>query len=464
MAISFGGLGNGVDFGQVVTELAKVQRLPIDALNAKKKDLQTKLTDYGSLGTKLLALQSAANALRLPNSFDRTTTTVNDDTKLTAQAGVGAATGSYTVQVSQLAKAHQITNSAAKAVASTTTSIVSGGPGTFTFKVGTGANQTVNLSEGATLDDLRSAINDLGGGVTASVINTGTESAPAYRLTLTATASGAGNTVTVVADSTSLDLTNSSGSGGSSTLQAGQNAIVLIGDPDQTTISIERESNVITDAIPDVTLTLKSKTATTPSPEPVTVNITRDPESVKTNIQALATAYNDVVKFVNERTVYDISTKTGGIFFNESTAKNVLSQMRTSISAEVGGSSTYQTLGAVGFKTERDGTITIEDGKLDTALASNYNATKALFVTQSGSSGIADRVVKAVDFLDAVDSGAFAIRKNSITSQISRLTNEIGRKEDVASAYEERLRLQFASLDALLQKLQGQTSALQALQ
>lgn len=138
--------------------------------------------------------------------------------------------------------------------------------------------------------------------------------------------------------------------------------------------------------------------------------------------------------------------------------------MRTAISAEVGGSSTYQTLGAVGFKTERDGTITIEDGKLDTALASNYNATKALFVTQSGSSGIADRVVKAVDFLDAVDSGAFAIRKNSITSQISRLTNEIGRKEDVASAYEERLRLQFASLDALLQKLQGQTSALQALQ
>ena len=73
--------------------------MPIDALNAKKKDLQTKLTDYGTLGNKLLALQSAANALRLPNSFDRTTTTVSDETKLTAQAGVGAATGSYTVQV-----------------------------------------------------------------------------------------------------------------------------------------------------------------------------------------------------------------------------------------------------------------------------------------------------------------------------------------------------------------------------
>jgi flagellar hook-associated protein 2 len=86
-----------------------------------------------------------------------------------------------------------------------------------------------------------------------------------------------------------------------------------------------------------------------------------------------------------------------------------------------------------------------------------------LFVTQTTSSGIADRIVKAVDFLDSVDSGAFTVRKNSITSQISRLTDQIGRKEDIASQYEERLRLQFASLDGLLQKLQSQTSALQAL-
>lgn len=464
MAISFGGLGNGVDFGQVVTELAKVQRLPIDALTAKQKDLQTKLTDYGTLGNKLLALQSAANALRLPSSFDRTTTTVNDETVLTAQAGAGAATGSYSIQVSQLAKANQITNKAAKAVADTTSAIVSGGTGTFTFKVGSGSDQTVTLADGATLDDLRFAINDLGAGVTASVINTGTTASPAYRLTLTATASGTGNTISVVTDTTGLDFTNTSGTGGSDTLQAGQNAIVVIGDPSETTISIERESNVISDAIPDVTLTLKSKTVATPTPEPVTVNITTDPDSVKTNIKALATAYNDVVKFVNERTTYDITTKTGGIFFNEATAKSVLSQIRTAISGEVPELSTYKTLGAVGFKTERDGTITIDDAKLDTALASNYSATKALFITQTTSSGVADRIVKAVDFLDSIDTGSFTIRKNSITSQISRLTAEIGRKEDLAAQYEERLRIQFASLDGLLQKLQGQSNALQALQ
>lgn len=463
MAISFGGLGNGVDFGQVVSELAKVQRLPIDALTAKKKDLQTKLTDYDALGAKLLALQSAANALRLPSSFNRSASTVSDETILTAQAGASAGTGSYTVQVTQLAKANQITNKAAKAVSSTT-DVVSSGAGTFTFRVGTGTDHTVALGAGATLDDLRSAINDLGAGVTASVINTGTEASPAYRMTLTATSSGADNTITVVTDTTSLDFANTSGTGGSDTLQAGQNAIVVIGDPDQTTIAIERASNVITDAIPDVTLTLKAKTVTTPEPEPVTVNVNNDPASVKTNIKALATAYNDIVKFVNERTKYDITTKTGGIFFNESTAKGILSQLRTAISGEVGGLSTFRTLGEVGLKTERDGTVTFEEAKLDSALASNYVATRALFVTQTTSSGIAERIVTAVDVLDSVDSGAFTVRKNSITSQITKLTDEIGRKEDIASQFEERLRLQFASLDGLLQTLQAQTSALQALQ
>ena len=459
MAISFGGLGNGVDFGQVVTELVKVQRQPIDKLTAAKLDLQKKLTDYGQLGTKLLALQSAASQLRLPSSFDQSTSTVSDSDVLDAQASAGAGKGSYTVQVTQLAKAHQITNKAAKAVSSTTDAIVSGGAGTFTFKVGSGANQIVTLNDGATLDDLRSAINDLGAGVTASVINTGTESSPAYRLTLTATASGAANAISIVTDTTTLDFSNATGTGGSDTLQAGQNAILVIGDPDQTPITIQRESNVVTDAIPDVTLTLKSKTTT----DPVTVNINADPETVKTNIKNLATAYNDIVKFINERTAYDTTTKTGGDFFNEGTAKSVLTRLRSALTTQVSGAAGFQTVGQIGFKTERDGTMTIDAAKLDSALASNYAATKSLFVTHPTSAGIAQQITQVVDLLDSVDTGAFTIRKNAITAQITRRTAEIARKETLSSQYEERLRLQYASLDGLLQQMQAQTSALQQL-
>ena len=183
--VSFGGLGNGIDFGQVVTELVKIQRLPIDRLNEKKTALQSKLTDLGSLGTKLLAVQSAADSLRLASSFDRTSAVVSDEDVLSVSSSSTAVQGSYRVQVTQLATAHQLTNKAAKAVSSTTDDIVTGTSATLTFRVGTAPEQTVTLGESGTLEDLRAAINDLGAGVTASIVNSGTDQTPAYRLVLT---------------------------------------------------------------------------------------------------------------------------------------------------------------------------------------------------------------------------------------------------------------------------------------
>ncbi len=456
--ISFGGLGNGLDFGQVVSELVKIQRQPIDALSQKKQNLESKSTDYTLLGTKLLAFQSAADKLRLSTGFDQNKATVSDEDVLTATSTTTAGAGSYSIQVTQLAQSHQITNKAAKAVSSTTTDIVSGAPATFTFKVGTGSNQTVTLSDSATLEDLRTAINDLGAGVTASIINTGTESSPAYRLTLTGTSSGAANTITVVTDDTTLDMTNGSGTGGTDTLQSAKNATLVIGNPDDTTVTIQRESNVVTDAIPDVTMTLKTTTSGTP----ITVNVARDPGKVQENIKALASAYNDIVKFVNDRTTYDTTTKKGGIFFNESTAKSILTSLRFAMSGEVSGLSTYTSIGQIGFKTERDGTMSVDDSKLSAALSENYTSVRALFLNQTTITGVAQRVTNAVDLLDDVESGSLTIRKNSIRDQISDLADDIARKEDAASRYEERLRLQFAQLDSLLRQMQTQSTFLQS--
>jgi flagellar hook-associated protein 2 len=233
---------------------------------------------------------------------------------------------------------------------------------------------------------------------------------------------------------------------------------LVIGNPDDTTITVQRESNVVTDAIPDVTLTLKDTTAGTP----ISVNVARDPGKVQENIKALASAYNDIVKFINERTTYDTTTKQGGIFFNESTAKSVLSSLRTAISGEVSGATTYTSVGQIGFKTERDGTMTVDDAKLSAALSGNYTAVRSLFLNQTTITGIAQRITSAVDVLDDVETGSFTIRKNSITDQISDLADDIARKEDAASRYEERLRLQFAQLDNLLRQLQSQSTFLQS--
>ncbi|NGZ95209.1 MAG: hypothetical protein CV089_03580 [Nitrospira sp. WS110] len=456
--ISFGGLGNGLDFGQVVDQLVKVAQLPVDRLTKKRTDLNTKLTDLTTVSTKVAALQSAAAALRLSTSFDRTTVSVSDSTVLSASASSSGATGTYGVRVVQLAQSHQIVSKAAKVVSSETADIVSGGSATFTFQVGSGSNQTVNLGSTATLADLRDQINDLGAGVTASLINTGTEAAPSYRLALSSNNTGSDNAITIVADDTDLDLVNSSGTGGIDTLSAAQNAEIQIGDQSLDPLTIERSSNTITDAIPGLSLTLTKTTGA----ETVQVSLSQDVNAVKTNIKALATAYNEVVKFINERTTYDVTTKQGGVFFNESSARTVIAQLRTALSSSVSGATTYTSVGQIGFRTERDGTITVDDGRLTTALSTNYSAVKALFTNQGAVAGLAQSLVSAVDALNNIAGGALTLRKNGLTSEITRVGDDIARQEDAVSRYEERLRRQFAALDGLLRQLQGQSSFLQS--
>ena len=456
--ISFGGLGNGLDFGQVVDQLVKVAKLPVDRLSKKKANLSTKFTDFTTASTKVAAFQSAAQALRLPTSFDRTTASVSDTTVLSVSASSSASPGTYSVRVQQLAQAHQIVSKSAKAVSSATADIVSGSSATFTFTVGSGTNQTVTLGATGTLTDLRDQINNLGAGVTASIINTGTEAAPSYRLALSSNNTGSANAVTVVADGTDLDFLNNSTTGGFDTLASAQNAQIQIGDQTLNPLTITRSSNTVSDVIPGVTLTLTKTTGT----GTVQVNLSQDVNAVKTNIKALATAYNEVVKFINERSTYDVTTKEGGLFFNEGTAKTVLSRLRSALSSSVSGATAYSNVGQVGFKTERDGTITVDEGQLSTALSTNYSAVKALFSNQSTTTGLAQSIVAAVDALNDVSGGALTLRKNGLTSEISRVGNDIARQEDFLAGYEERLRRQFAALDGLLRQLQGQSGFLQA--
>lgn len=456
--ISFGGLGNGIDFGPVVDQLVKVAHLPVDRLTTQKGTLSSKSTDYATLSTKLGALQSAASQLRLSTSFDRTSTSVSDATALSATGSSTATSGTYSLKITQLAQAQQIASKAAKTVATTTTDIVGGASGTFTFRVGSGTDQTILLSDTATLEDLKGAINDLGAGATASIINTGTDTTPAYRLILNSTNTGAANAITIVADTTTLDFTNSSGTGGVDTLQAAQDSIVVLGDPAQNPITLQRSTNAISDAIPGVTLTLTKATGTTA----VQVNVSRDTASVKTNIKALATAYNEVVKFINERNTYDVATKTGGLFFNEPTVRGILSQIRTALSSTVPSGSAITTVGPLGFKTERDGTITVDDSKLDTALSANYADVKNLLINQTGSAGIAQLLNAAVDRLSDVGSGSLTLRKTSLTKQINNLSADILRKEDAIAKYQDRLKAQYAALDGLLSQLKSQSNALLA--
>ena len=458
--ISFGGLGNGVDFGPIVDLLVQSERIPIDRINQRRLDAQAQQTDFGLLGTQLLAFQSSARNLRTRLDFDQNqvnVTSPSSQTLLTASVSSTAAVGTFTVTVNQLASAQQVVSRAATAVSSSNADIVSGASGTFSFQVGGGAIQTVNLGADGTLEDLRNGINDLGAGVGASILNTGTEAVPAFRLVLSSNDTGASNAITISADDTDLDTVTT----GVDTFQAAQDAEVVLGTGAEA-VTITRSTNTLTDVISGLSLNLQAEDEN----NPVTISVTQDSDAVKEGISSFVNAFNEVVTFINDRTAFDVETGERGLFVGDSLARTVLDRLRQSVFSQISGLTTFTGASQIGFETQpADGTITLNEDTLDAALASNFSAVRDLFIQNptTGTEGIAELVVDAVDGLDDVEAGALTLRQNSLTNQIDDFAQQIALKEDELLRFEEQQRIRFGNLDGLLASLQNQLSALATL-
>ena len=145
--------------------------------------------------------------------------------------------------------------------------------------------------------------------------------------------------------------------------------------------------------------------------------------------------------------------------------KNVLSRLRTALSGNVAGLSTYTTFGR-------------PSGSRQNAMARSRSTMRSwtqhwrITTTPRRRCLSPNRHPAALRtrwsgrrFSRCRRHRCFTIRKTAITSQISKLTDEIGRKEDIASQYEERLRL--PNSPHLIQhynNFKSQTNALKALQ
>ena len=128
----------------------------------------------------------------------------------------------------------------------------------------------------------------------------------------------------------------------------------------------------------------------------------------------------------------------------------------------VPGATTYTNVGQIGFQTNKDGTITLDDAALSSALNSNYGAVKALVGGQIGNPGIATQLSNAIDDLNDVAGGVLTLKQNSLTDKINSLTDRIATQQEYIAQYQQRLQLQFAQLDSLLAGIQGQIGFLTA--
>lgn len=419
MAIASPGIGSNLDVNGIVSQLMALERQPITALVTKEASFQAELTAYGSLRGALSSFQSSVGALNNPSKFTSIKASVGDSSVATASASSIAASGTYNLEVTTLARAQSLVSGAFTNV----TDAVGSGQITFQFyDTGTG---TVNSDMPATtisidsasnsLAGIRDAVNNANAGVTATIVNDGTGN----KLIFSSNTSGTANTLKISVTDDDGNNTDNSGlsqlaydpagsAGAGKNLTESQSATDAVFKVNGLTMT--KSSNTVTDAIQGVTLTLLSTTAS-----PTTVSVARDSSSVVSLVSSFVDAYNELNSTISDLSSYDAETRTAGILQGDSTVRNIQRQIRSMLGDSIlGVDGSMTNLSAVGVSFQKDGSLALDTTKLQTALTTNPDNVTGLFAAFGKPT---DSLVSYVSSTTDTKPGAFSLNVTQLATQ-----------------------------------------------
>ena len=466
-AISSPGIGSGLDVNSIVTQLVALERRPITLLQRQATSVQSKLSIYGQIQSKLSALRDAAAALTQASTWGQTLGSTTDPASVGVTTSSTTHAGRYSVMVTALAAAQS-----SSTVASYASPDAVFGEGTLQIELGSwaGANFTpkasatsgsVTIGPGTrTLAQVRDAINAGQTGVIASVLS----DASGARLVLRSAATGAENGFRVAV--TDADGGNGDASGLSALAydpQAGLTAMTLAQGASNAQATIDNlpvtsTSNTLSGVIDGITLTLARVTTA-----PVQVDAASDQEAIRKKIDAFATAYNEINGLLATQTRYDDATKTAGELQGDSAALGIRSQLRRMLGTTTGGSTVFSRLSDIGFDVKTDGSISVNATKLNNGLANLGEITK-LFSNSDPlvptNDGIATQLRRLTDGMLAFD-GTVQTHTDGLQSRLDLNRDRQDRLEDRVARVEARLRAQYAALDTQMAQLTGLSSYVQ---
>lgn len=429
------GKGSVIDVAGLVSKLDSIEQAPIDRLGVKVTKQDNALRDLAIIKDRMSTFQAALQDFTDPISYLNKSVTSSN----TALVGVSVsnsaqvAAGVFNVSVTQLAKTSTATYGFNFAEA-----------GSITLKATDGSLQTIALAatgtEGInTLEELRDAINQSSSTskVQATIVNTGTQSA----LSLTSVTGGAGSQV---------QLTDASGARATliGSAQTGTNAEFTING--QTFV---RASNIVDEALTGVRLQLQGTGS-------VTVVASSENRAIAQSlITNVGQAYNDLMASYTELSKFNSDPAKRGSLYGfmdlrtlvDSISMSFMSPLTrsgTAIADTGGNPLSFTTLG---LELQLDGTLLFKSAAFESAV--NRGALEQL---ANGSVSPTRSIVNdAMTFGGRVDSfiSAFEDEKSTLENRISDL--ETRKAEKMA-----RYQAQYASLDALLFRLQALNNSL----
>lgn len=420
-----GGLASGLDTNSIIDQLTKIEQQPIDALRTQQSAMKAQISTLGIFTSALSALDTATSALGTaglsPIAVQGT------HTSYSAAAGSTAVSGSFDLQVTTLASAAKARSNAF----ASSSAPVTGGTMHLTID---GKTTDLAVADGAQLSDVAAQINNAGLGVAAGVVFDGTN---AY-LTLANRSTGFATTAASALSAT-FDSTGTAGQAiAIGVTHAATNASFFLDG-----LAVSRRNNVVSDAIPGVSLTLLSQGG---PPEGLT--IARDSSTAQSRLQSFVDGYNNIASAVHSELTPAAGASRSGTLASDSTLRGLQSRLQSLISNQLSFSGGVRSLADLGLKTQKDGTLVLDSAALTAAIARDPDGVNAVF--SAATTGVAAKVKTLVhDFVNPV-SGLLVTRSSGLTDQIKQLDTDADSMQQHVDAYKEGLIAQFTALESII--------------
>lgn len=456
--ISFGGLATGLPTEDLVSSLMEIERKPIDRLEAEKEDESQRLQAYAQFDAKLDDLRSAVSDLNLTSQVRTTSVRLSSEETISASSN-GAGEASYDIAVAQLA---QVQKTVTDGFSSDTESVL----GTGSFAIDDVVIQ-VNSSNNS-LQGLMASINSVSNetGVTASIINDGS-AGENYHLVLTGKDAASSFSLTYDFQ----DETNTPIAFSASDVRVAQQAIAYIDG-----IEVVSNTNTITGAIAGVTINLnKESEIETPASDgspavykTTTLNVEADTDTLKEKLSTFVSSYNAIMDWIasgydTTTTSTDSTTTSDSDTTEEATLSNVLRgdatinkikrSLQSMLSDAVGNSGSLQILSEIGISTQRDGTLLLNNSKLDTALNSKFEDVVKLLAGEDTTEGVMKKFNSYLITTTSATQGMYANKRDRYESAVKRIDDQITQKEALMDKIEARIRAQFNAMETLVSTL-----------
>lgn len=451
MSISFGSIGTGLP-KDIVDQLIKAEKIPIDRLEARKGKIENKKKLVGELSTSVENMRGEIFKNRGFRSFRELKVDAESDAvKISLDKNL-ANTGSWQLEVVQLAQKSSIFSNGVEDKDKTYL-----GVGYISYELPNGENREVYVSaEDSSLTGIAKLINaDSDNGMRASVVNDGKDKDKPWRLVVALDKTGDLNKAQwpyfyMVDGVEDLYIDEH---------RDGRDAKIKLDG-----FEVEIPENKAKDIIPGAVIDLKKAKPG----EEFSIQITEDSQKITEKFSAIIEHINEVLKFIKAQNSMDEKTDSSQTLGGDSTLRTLEGKIRSTIFQPIQTSKGARRIGELGVTFGKDGLIGFDAAKFEKVVSDDYQSAAEVIVgvfNRNGgkTNGFIDNIYDLTGMTLEKPFGLLSNKKSGLQHGIDQIDRQIETKNRLIEQKERVLKDKFARLEETMARIKSQGAGLAGL-